>query len=191
MDIKQQKDQRRTLAVGVLIILLLLILSLVATITLVIQNQQLTRELIDNKQTIISPMVNVDKGFSFIGERGDARYLRAIGLSMANLRFNVSSQNVEQSHEILIGYASEEFRPKLIEVLSREKKVLNADNGASTFYPKRVQVSTSEGIIDLVGELKFYYGIRDIEPIKKHYRLRIETRNSRLEITDFVELLVE
>lgn len=188
MDIKQQRDQRKSLAVGMLVLIVITVLSLVLAILLFFQNNKLKNELIDNKQVIIRPMVNMEQDFSFYGDRGDARYLRSMALSFVALRVNVSSQTVENSHEILVSYASEEFRPKLIEALSKEKKVLSVDNGASTFYVKNIQVSPSNGIVDVKGELKFYYGIKSINPINKHYRLRIDTRNSKVELSDFVEL---
>ena len=188
MDIKKQTDQRKVLAYGMLILLGITFFSSISTIYLAYQNGKLVDEITANEKIIIEPMITNEKGYSFYGKRGDARYLRAIALSALSLRLDVSAQNVEQSHEILISMVSNELRPKLIEALSKEKKSLTIDNGSSAFYIKDLKVSPSNGIVDVVGDLEFYYGIKRIQPIKKHYQLRIEIRNSKLEITDFVEL---
>ena len=188
MDIKKQTDQKKVLAYTVFFSLIITGCSSLSSIYLAYQNKRLTEQLLNNKQTIISPMVNSEKEFSFYGDRGDARYLRSMAISFLSLRLNVSAQNIEQSHEILLGYASDDLRAKLMEVLSREKKSLTIDNGVSAFYVKEIKVNPNTGLVDVVGNLEFYYGIKKIEPIRKHYQLRIEIRNSQLKLTNFVEI---
>jgi len=188
MDIKKQSDQKKVLAYTVVFCLVITFCSSLSSIYLIYQNKELTKQLLDNKQTIISPMVNLEKEFSFYGDRGDARYLRSMAISFLSLRLNVSAQNVEQSHEILLSYSSDDLRAKLIEVLSKEKKSLMVDNGASAFYVKEMKVNPNSGLIDVVGDVEFYYGIKKIEPIRKHYQLKIEMRNSQLKLTNFVEI---
>ena len=67
---------------------------------------------------------------------------------------------LNKSHEILLGYATNDLREQLIPILSQEKRSLSVDNGASVFYPKTIRVSPSNGIVDIKGELVFSYGIR-------------------------------
>lgn len=188
MDIKKQQDQRKVLASAMIILLVITFFSSLVSIYLVYQNSKLFDDLRNNKQTIVRPLVDLENGYSFYGVRGDARYLRAMALSFLVLRLNVSAQNIETSHDILLSYTSDELRPKLIEALSKEKKSLRIDNGASIFYVRDLKVSPTNGIVDVVGDLEFYYGIKKIQPIKKHYQLRIEMRNSQLKLTDFVEI---
>lgn len=188
MDIKKQRDERKTLAFALLGLFGLTFASVLLTILMFFRNVSLEEQIQKNEKIIIQPMVNSEQGFSFYGERGDARYLRLMALSFLSLRLDVSAQNVEQSHEILLSYSSEEFRAKLIEALSKEKKSLTVDNGASAFYVKDLRVSPSNGIVDVKGELKFSYGIRTIPTVQKHYQLKIDTRNGKLRLTDFVEI---
>lgn len=189
MDIKKQKDQRKVLAYAIIILLMITFFSSLVSLYLAYQNNKLFDDLRNNKQIIIRPMVDHENEYSFYGSRGDANYLRSMALSFLGLRLNVSAQNIEQSHEILLSYVSDELRPKLVEALAKEKKSMKIDNGASAFYIRDLKVSTSTGIVDVVGDLEFYYGIKRIQPIKKHYQLRIEMRNSKLKLTDFVEII--
>lgn len=188
MIIGNEIAQKKILAYTVLFSLVITGCSALSSIYLAYQNKHLTEQLLNNKQTIIAPMVNSEKEYSFYGDRGDARYLRSMALSFLALRLDVSSQNVEQSHELLLSYASDDLRPKLLDVLSREKKSLTIDNGASAFYVKDMKVNPNNGLVDVVGNLEFYYGIKKISPIKKHYQIRIDMRNSQLKLTSFVEI---
>ena len=114
-----------------------------------------------------------------------------MGLSFISLRLDVNSQTVENSHEILLSYASNELREKLIPILSQEKRSLSVDNGSSVFYPKAIKVSPSNGIVDVKGELVFSYGIRKTPSVNKHYQLRIDMEKGLLKLTGFSEILDE
>ncbi|EQA15443.1 TraE/TraK family type IV conjugative transfer system protein [Glaesserella parasuis] len=193
MDINRKKSNERALTIAIVILLSITILSLISTIFLLYDNAKLRAENKDNKQTIIAPMVNnlLDNTYSFYGERGDANYLRLMGLSFLSLRLDVNAQIVEQSHEILLNHVSNELREKIIPVLAQEKKSINVDNGSSVFYVKKLQVSPNNGIIDAQGDLVFSYGIRKTSPVTKHYRLRIDSRNGKPVLTDFTEIIDE
>lgn len=188
MDINLKKSYERTLAVTVIVLVFMTILSIGFNYKLYSDYRAVLSQLVNNKQTIVEPMITDGKGFSFIGERGDARYLRLMAMSFVALRLDVTAQTVEHSHEILISYLGENLREKLIPVLSQEKQRLKINNGSSVFYLKQIKVSPSNGIVDIRGLLEYSYGINPVEPIEKHYQLRMETRNGRLELTDFVEL---
>ncbi|PHM59552.1 TraE/TraK family type IV conjugative transfer system protein [Xenorhabdus ishibashii] len=188
MDINLKKSYERTLAISAIVLVFMTILSLGFNYKLYSDYRVLVSQLVSNKQIIIKPMVNDDEGFSFKGKRGDARYLRLMGLSFIGLRLDVSTQTVEQSHEILTGYLDEGLREKLIPVLSQEKQRLKINNGSSVFYPKEMKVSPSNGIFDITGDLVFYYGIERSDPVPKHYQLRMETLNGNFKLVDFVEL---
>ena len=147
---------------------------------------------IENRQIIITPMINnTNQEYGFKGERGGSDYLRLMGLSFISLRLDVNSQTVENSHEILLSYASNELREKLIPILSQEKRSLSVDNGSSVFYPKAIKVSPSNGIVDVKGELVFSYGIRKTPSVNKHYQLRIDMEKGLLKLTGFSEILDE
>ncbi|TNH04039.1 hypothetical protein FHQ26_00610 [Testudinibacter sp. TR-2022] len=188
MDIKIKKSHEKTLVITMIILVVIVILSLGLAHRLYSDNRDLTSYIVNNKQTIIKPMVSADKEYSFIGERGDARYLRLMALSFLSLRLDVNAQNIESSHEVLISYLSSELREKLIPVLSQEKTRVKVNNGNSTFFLRNIKVSPSNGIVDIEGDLSFFYGIKEIPLIPKHYRLKIETRNNQLLLTDFVEM---
>ncbi|NNH97769.1 TraE/TraK family type IV conjugative transfer system protein [Pasteurella multocida] len=191
MDFKKKKETSRALAVTIVILVSMVILSLIAVIMLINTNRGLTAQIVENKQTIVIPMVNNvnDQEFSFYGERGDARYLKLMALSFLSLRLDVTTQNVEYSHEILTSYLTDELKQKLVPILFQEKRRLAIDSGSSSFFVRKIQVSPSNGIVEVEGDLKFYYGIKDTKPIPKRYQLRIETRRSNLILTDFVEIL--
>ena len=63
MDIKKQTDQKKVLAYTVFFSLIITGCSSLSSIYLAYQNKQLTEQLLNNKQTIISPMVNSEKEF--------------------------------------------------------------------------------------------------------------------------------
>lgn len=188
MDINLKKSQERTLVLSVIILVFMTILSIGFNYKLYSDYKEVIAHLVNNKQVIIKPMVNADEEFSFMGERGDAHYLRLIGLSFIGLRLDVNAQTVTASHEILTGYLSEGLREKLIPVLSQEKQRLKINNGNSVFYPESIRVSPSNGIFDIKGKLEFSYGLEKTEKIPKHYQLRIDTRNGQLKLNDFVEI---
>lgn len=193
MEYNVKKKTERTLAITIVILVVITLSSSLLSHRLYSDNKKLRQEKEESKQVIITPMVNNASGqeYSFYGERGDSRYLRLMALSFISLRLDVNAQNVEHSHEILLSYTSNELREKLIPVLSQEKKSLSVDNGAATFYTRSIKVSPSNGIVDIKGALEFSYGIRKTPPVNKHYRLRIETINSKLSLTDFVEIMNE
>ncbi|WP_272664089.1 MULTISPECIES: TraE/TraK family type IV conjugative transfer system protein [unclassified Providencia] len=188
MDINLKKSYERTLAVTVIVLVFMTILAIGLCYKLYSDNKSLVNALVNNKETIYLPMINSEEGFSFKGERGDARYLRLMAMSLVALRLDVTAQTVEQSHEILTAYLGEGLREKLVPILSQEKQRIKVNNGSSVFYLKTIKVSPSNGIVDVQGDLIFYYGIEKADPIPKHYRLRVETRNGRFELTDFVEI---
>lgn len=192
MDINRKKSNERALAIAIMVLIVITVLSITSTIILAIDNGKLRNEVKDNKQTIIAPMINnLGQTYSFYGERGDANYLRLIGLSFLSLRLDVNAQTIEQSHEVLLNHVSNELREKIIPVLAQEKKSINVDNGSSVFYIKKLQVSPSNGIIDAQGDLVFSYGIRKTPPVAKHYRLRVEAQNGKPVLTDFTEIIDE
>ncbi len=188
MDINLKKSNERTMAISVIVLIFMTILSIGFNYKLYSDYRVLVSQLVSNKQIIIKPMVGSDEEISFKGERGDARYLRLMALSFIGLRLDVNAQTVEQSHELLSAYLADGFREAMIPVLSQEKQRLKINNGNSVFFPKTIKVSPSNGIVDVVGDLQFSYGIEKAEPVPKHYRLRMETRNGKFELTDFVEM---
>lgn len=193
MEFNRKSNRERTLGIAILILVSIAGSTSLLAHRLYSDNKELIKEVRDNKQIIITPMVNngSPEGYSFIGERGDSRYLRLMGLSFLSLRLDVTTQTVEQSHEILLSHLSQDLREKMIPILSQEKKSLSVDNGSSVFYPRKILVSPSNGIIDVVGDLVFSYGIRKTPSLSKHYQLRIENRSSKLELTDFKEIINE
>lgn len=193
MEFNKKSNRERTLSIAILILVGIAGSSSLLSHRLYSDNKALRQEVSDNKQIIITPMINngSPEGYSFIGERGDSRYLRLMALSFLALRLDVTAQTVEQSHEILLSHLSQDLREKMIPILSQEKKSISVDNGSSVFYPKKILVSPSNGIVDIKGELVFSYGFRKTPSISKHYQLRIETRSSKLELTDFKEILNE
>ena len=155
-------------------------------------NQELVQTALENKQIIITPMINNgNQEYSFKGERGNSDYLRLMGLSFISLRLDVNAQNVEQSHEILLSYTTNELREQLIPILSQEKRSLSVDNGSSVFYPKTIRVSPTNGIVDVQGELVFSYGIRKTPPVDKHFQIRILMEKGLLKLSGFTEILDE
>ncbi|MDR5610298.1 type IV conjugative transfer system protein TraE [Arsenophonus sp.] len=187
MDYQLRKSSQKQLAIGVVTCVVITILSLGICYRLLMQNRELTAQLLNNRQTIVTPMVD-HEGFSFYGTRGDARYLRLMALSLLNLRLNVSAQTIKDSHDLLLAYSDTHLREKLITVLAEERQRMAINEASSTFYLKEVKVSPDTGVVDITGELHFFYGIKAVEPVDKHYRLRLETRDGALKLTDFVEL---
>lgn len=186
------KKINRSLAIAVLVMTFIAASMSLLAHRLYSANQELVQTALENKQIIITPMINNgNQEYSFKGERGNSDYLRLMGLSMVSLRLDVNAQNVEQSHEILLGYATNDLREQLIPILSQEKRSLSVDNGASVFYPKTIRVSPSNGIVDIKGELVFSYGIRKTPPVDKHFQVRIEMEKGLLKLSGFSEILDE
>lgn len=193
MEFNKKSNRERTLGIAILVLVAIAGSTSLLAHRLYSDNRALQRDFIENRQVIVTPLVNNNspEGYSFLGERGDSRYLRLMALSFLSLRLDVTAQTVEQSHEVLVSHLSTELREKLIPILSQEKKSISVDNGSSVFYPRKILVSPSNGIVDIQGDLVFSYGIRKTPALSKHYRLRIETRSSKLELTDFKEITNE
>mgnify|MGYP000415947890 FL=1 len=192
MNFSRIKEINRSLGIAVLVMTFIAASMSLLAHRLYSTNQELVQTALENKQIIITPMINNgNQEYSFKGERGNSDYLRLMGLSMVSLRLDVNAQNVEQSHEILLGYATNDLREQLIPILSQEKRSLSVDNGASVFYPKTIRVSPSNGIVDIKGELVFSYGIRKTPPVDKHFQVRIEMEKGLLKLSGFSEILDE
>lgn len=192
MDINRKKDLNRSLSIVVIIMTGIALLTSLLAHRLFWTNQELVKLALDNKQIIVTPMINnTNQEYGFKGERGNSDYLRLMGLSFLSLRLDVNSQTVENSHEILLNYSSNELREKLTPILSQEKRSLSVDSGASVFYPKSIKVSPSNGIVDVQGELVFSYGIRKTPSVPKHYQLRIDVDKGLLKLTGFSEIMNE
>lgn len=192
MNFNRIKELNRSLGIAVLIMTVIAASTSLLAHRLYSTNKELVQNAIENRQIIITPMINnTNQEYEFKGERGGSDYLRLMGLSFISLRLDVNSQTVENSHEILLGYASNELREKLIPILSQEKRSLSVDNGSSVFYPKAIKVSPSNGIVDVKGELVFSYGIRKTPSVNKHYQLRIDMEKGLLKLTGFSEILDE
>lgn len=138
-------------------------------------NRALMNQLVNNRQTIVIPY-GANTPFSFTGERGDARYLRLMALAWMNLRLNISDSNADASHEMLLSGACDGAEKSLKGVLADEASRVKGNSGGSVFYPKDVSVWPDKGIVDVSGDLQLSYGLHDASPVKKHYRLRTETR---------------
>ena len=192
MNFNRIKELNRSLGIAVLIMTVIAASTSLLAHRLYSTNKELVQNSIENRQIIITPMINnTNQEYGFKGERGGSDYLRLMGLSFASLRLDVNSQTVENSHEILLSYASNELREKLIPILSQEKRSLSVDNGSSVFYPKAIKVSPSNGIVDVKGELVFSYGIRKTPSVNKHYQIRIDMDKGLLKLTGFSEILDE
>jgi conjugal transfer pilus assembly protein traE len=192
MNFNRIKELNRSLGIAVLIMTVIAASTSLLAHRLYSTNKELVQNAIENRQIIITPMINnTNQEYGFKGERGGSDYLRLMGLSFISLRLDVNSQTVENSHEILLSYASNELREKLIPILSQEKRSLSVDNGSSVFYPKAIKVSPSNGIVDVKGELVFSYGIRKTPSVNKHYQLRIDMEKGLLKLTGFSEILDE
>lgn len=192
MNFNRIKELNRSLGIAVLIMTVIAASTSLLAHRLYSTNKELVQNAIENRQIIITPMINnTNQEYGFKGERGGSDYLRLMGLSFASLRLDVNSQTVENSHEILLSYASNELREKLIPILSQEKISLSVDNGSSVFYPKAIKVSPSNGIVDVKGELVFSYGIRKTPSVNKHYQIRIDMDKGLLKLTGFSEILDE
>jgi conjugal transfer pilus assembly protein traE len=192
MNFNRIKELNRSLGIAVLIMTVIAASTSLLAHRLYSTNKELVQNAIENRQIIVTPMINnTNQEYGFKGERGGSDYLRLMGLSFISLRLDVNSQTVENSHEILLGYASNELREKLIPILSQEKRSLSVDNGSSVFYPRTIKVSPSNGIVDVKGELVFSYGIRKTPSVNKHYQLRIDMEKGLLKLTGFSEILDE
>lgn len=77
------------MAVAIIVLLFMTILALALAWRIYGDNQQLTKKLLNNRQTIVVPY-GADTAFSFTGDRGDARYLRLMALAWLNLRLNIN-----------------------------------------------------------------------------------------------------
>ncbi|GJI56954.1 hypothetical protein HEMROJRC1_20660 [Rodentibacter sp. JRC1] len=192
MDFNRIKDINRSLGIALLIMTGIAASTSLLAHRLYSTNKELVKTALENKQIIVTPMINnTNQEYGFKGERGNSDYLRLMGLSFLSLRLDVNSQTVENSHDILLSYASNDLREKLIPILSQEKRSLSVDNGASVFYPKAIKVSPGNGIVDVKGELVFSYGIRKIPSVNKHYQLRVDMERGLLRLTGFSEIMDE
>lgn len=192
MDFNRIKDINRSLGIAVMVMTVIAASTSLLAHCLYSTNKELVQTALENKQIIVTPMINnTNQEYGFKGERGNSDYLRLMGLSFLSLRLDINSQTVENSHDILLGYSSNELREKLIPILSQEKRSLSVDNGSSVFYPRAIKVSPSNGIVDVKGELVFSYGIRKTPPVNKHYQLRIDMEKGLLRLTGFSEIMDE
>jgi len=187
-NLKSRRD--RNLALALVIMLIIAAISGLLAHRLYSDNRALTNALLNNRQLIILPM-SANSEFGFVGECGDARYLRLMALSLVNLRLNISSETADAAHKLLIAYACEGQKKVLEPALSAERKSIAMNEGSSVFYPNKIQVNADKGIVDVAGNLQFTYGMNDVRPVEKKYRIRLDTRNDGMCFNAFVEVPVE
>lgn len=187
MEYKLRTAGNRNMAVAIIVLLFMTILALALAWRIYGDNQQLTKKLLNNRQTIVVPY-GADTAFSFTGDRGDARYLRLMALAWLNLRLNINNENVATSHEILLSSACDGAEKNLKGVLAQEAARVTGNSGSSVFYPKDLGVWPDKGIVDISGDLVMTYGLNAAAPVHKHYRLRTDTRNNRLCWSAFLEV---
>lgn len=187
MELKLRSAGNRNMAVAILVLLVITILALALSWRIYGDNRALMNQLVNNRQTIVIPY-GADTPFSFTGERGDARYLRLMALAWMNLRLNISDSNADASHEMLLAGACDGAEKSLKGVLADEASRVKGNSGGSVFYPKDISVWPDKGIVDVSGDLQLSYGLHDASPVKKHYRLRTDTRNNRLCWSAFLEV---
>lgn len=184
-NLKSRRD--RNLALALVIMLIIAAISGLLAHRLYSDNRALTNALLNNRQLIILPM-NANTEFGFVGERGDARYLRLMALSLVNLRLNISSSTAQAAHKLLMAYACEGQEKVMAPALTAERRSVSINEGSSVFYPAKISVNADKGIVDIGGNLQFTYGINEARPIEKHYRIRLDTRNDGLCFNAFVEV---
>ncbi|MBS0883464.1 hypothetical protein JK231_23005 [Pantoea sp. JGM49] len=187
MEYKLRSAGNRNMAVAIMVLLVITILALVLCWRIYIDNRALMNQLVSNRQTIVVPY-GADTPFSFTGERGDARYLRLMALAWLNLRLNITDSNADASHEMLLAAACDGADKALKGVLADEASRVKGNSGGSVFYPRDFGVWPDKGIVDISGDLQLNYGLHDARPVKKHYRIRTDTRNNRLCWSAFLEV---
>ena len=187
MEYKLRSAGNRNMAVAIMVLLVITILALVLCWRIYSDNRALMNQLVSNRQTIVVPY-GADTPFSFTGERGDARYLRLMALAWLNLRLNITDSNADASHEMLLAAACDGADKALKGVLADEASRVKGNSGGSVFYPKDFGVWPDRGIVDISGDLQLNYGLHDARPVKKHYRIRTDTRNNRLCWSAFLEV---
>jgi len=178
-------EKTRTLALSLVTVFVFLIISVIsnAILAALVYHQR------HHAQIIIMPMASGhNAGYKLSTRSYDSRYLRDMGISFISLRLNVSPETVAGNHKLLLSYVATSARPGLVDILTKEEKVVIDDDLTSAFYFDRINVYPDADIFEVAGVLKTWSGKYLLEPLPKKYQLKVNYVNGTFEIVKFTEV---
>ncbi len=140
-----------------------------------------------NEKIIITPP-DGDQEYWLTNKTISAEYLSQIANYFAQLRLNLTPENVAYQHKILLRHTSPKFYPHFKKILIAELARIQRTGISSVFYPIETHVDVNKKTVEIVGELK-RSGLKLILPaIQKIYRIQFDYQNRKLLVTDFDEV---
>ena len=140
------------------------------------------------RERIVIVPPEIQKSFWVTSGRVSPEYLSEMVLFLTSLSFNVTPNNAETQHSVLLRYVDsayyEKLKIKLIEVEDKIKK----EHITTSFYPNEVKVDTKKLIAKVSGDLVYTVGDIQIAPAHVTYLFGFSYKQGQLRITSFPEV---
>lgn len=114
-------------------------------------------------------------------------YLSEMALFFTNLRFNVTSHNVDLQRGILLRYVHPKEYAEIKTALLLEADHINKEHISMAFYPTNVEVDTQKWLVRITGDLLATLGNTSLPTQRVTYLITFTYNSGRLLVTSFQE----
>ncbi len=139
------------------------------------------------KRTIIPADFN--QAITISDNQVDAVYLRQMGLFFISERLNLTPNNVEHNHQIILQYSDVRFYHEFVGILGKEKEEIIKQNISSVFYPEEVVPNLGDLTLLVKGSLARWVGSTPLDPMKKSYLIKFSYHSGNLKVVEFTEVV--
>ncbi|MFS7282044.1 type IV conjugative transfer system protein TraE [Serratia proteamaculans] len=180
-NIKQAND--KLIAISFIFVVVLLAVSLVSNIIV----GKMAWYFYTTQRTQTVPMI-FNKPFTTTMNATDWNYIEMATLSFISLRLNVTPENVEAQHAVLLSFTPSEQRPALKKMLDVEAEYIKSNGVSTVFYMEKILTEPNTGDILITGLLKSNTTNGPLADTLKAYRLILPYVNGRSIIREFNEI---
>jgi len=134
--------------------------------------------------TLVVP-TEISQPFTIANSAVDASYLQQMALFFISERLNITPQNVEHGHKIILQHTDAAFYNQFVGILNKEKESVMKQNISSAFYPQEVLVNSKQLLVKVKGSLAHWVGSTPLVSSEKHYVIKFTRRGGRLKVASF------
>lgn len=140
------------------------------------------------KQRIVVVPSNLESDVWLDDKNVSPSYLAQMSEFYALLRFNITPQNAQKQHALLLRHVAPSVYGEFSAQLANELERIQKYHISTVYYPIDIQVNTKYFVVQLKGELARTVG-RESMPVKRvAYQIKYHYRHGRLLIAEFKEV---
>jgi conjugal transfer pilus assembly protein TraE len=139
------------------------------------------------EKVIIAPPV-LNKSFWVTNSEVSEEYLSEMSLFFVYMRLNVTPDNSQYQHEVLLRFADPKYHGSFKSQLVSERDYLGEEHLTTAFYPTKVSVDTKRLKVVITGELHTTVVNEPLTSQTAVYEVLYNYNHGRLLIKSFVEV---